>query len=86
MRTGSEITCQRSRIIAHRMASLIGCGKVSGRSACTACGCRGNATGRPARCVCVNDVREYARRIGDGVSAEDIGFTLFRINGNVDEL
>jgi hypothetical protein len=34
----------------------------------------------------VNDVHECADRIGQGVSAEDIEYALFRINGNLDEL
>jgi hypothetical protein len=34
----------------------------------------------------VADVHECARRIGDGVSAEDIEYILFRINGNLDDL
>jgi hypothetical protein len=34
----------------------------------------------------VKDVHECAGRIGKGVSAEDIEYTLFRINGNLDAL
>jgi hypothetical protein len=34
----------------------------------------------------VADVHECARQIGNGVSAEDIEYTLFRANGNLDEL
>lgn len=34
----------------------------------------------------VADVHECANRIGNGVSAEDIEYTLFRINGKLDEL
>lgn len=30
----------------------------------------------------VEDVHKCARRLGEGVTAEDIEYTLFRINGN----
>jgi len=34
----------------------------------------------------VTDVHECARRLGQGVSAEDVEYTLFRGNGNLDSL
>ena len=34
----------------------------------------------------VSDVHECAHQIGDGVSAEDIEYTLFRMNGHLDTL